>query len=264
MNPDPDLIHYACIAKGTTVLAEFNSKDAALGAIAAKCLAETPPFHATFTHTVRSKTYTFLIDDPVVYFAIFDERLEKSEGLAFLKSVRDAFAGVSKGDKSLESLSSHCYQGEFNPVFRQLLGSGRVHMDAIGSPRGQRLGENGVLQYGSGPLRGRPKPNSEKELKKMKSRLLGEFNFGRRNGVKKEENDECSGGGNGSGSGSSGELSINNKSGVLYSGELLGHQNAKKIWKKQVWFILSLDFVICVILFVVWLWICSGFKCIRS
>ncbi|KAL0340966.1 UNVERIFIED_CONTAM: Phytolongin Phyl2.2 [Sesamum radiatum] len=99
MITDPDLIHYACIAKGTTVLAEFNSKDAALGEIAAKCLEVTPPFHAMFTHTVRSRTYTFLIEDPFVFFAIFDEKMETAERLAFLKSVRDAFAGVAKSTK---------------------------------------------------------------------------------------------------------------------------------------------------------------------
>ncbi|KAK6121817.1 hypothetical protein DH2020_044430 [Rehmannia glutinosa] len=258
MISDPDLIHYACIAKDTIVLAEFNSKDAALGAIAAKCLDKTPPFHATFTHTVRSRTYTFLIDEHFVYFAIFDEKLEKPEGLAFLRSVRHAFGGVSKGEKSLESLGSHCFQGEFNPVFRQLLGSGLYHMEGIGSPTGQRLSQSGILQSGSGPIRGRPKSSGEKGLKKMKNRLLGEFEFdvGRRNG-EKEENDEDGG----NGIGLSREF-IMHKNGGLYSGELSGHQKAKKVWKKQVWVILSLDLIICVILFAVWLWVCSGFKCI--
>lgn len=259
MISDPDLIHYACIAKGTIVLAEFNSKDAELGTIAAKCLDKTPPFHATFIHTVRSKAYTFLIDEPFVYFAIFDDKLEKSEGFAFLRSVRDAFGWVSKGEKSLESLNSHCYQGEFNPVFRQLLGSCLAHMEGVGSPKGQRFEENGISQCGSGPVRGRPKINADKGLKKTKNRLLGGFNFGRRNG-EKEENDE----GEGNGIGSGAEFSLINKNGVLYSGEFTGHQKAKKVWKKQVWVILSLDFIICLILFVVWLWVCSGFKCIES
>ncbi|KAI3471223.1 hypothetical protein Pfo_027886 [Paulownia fortunei] len=255
MISDPDLIHYACIAKGTIVLAEFNSKDAALGAIAAKCLDKTPPFHATFSHTVRSKTYTFLIDEPFVYFAIFDENLEKSEGLAFLNSVRDAFGGVSKGEKSL---GSHCFQGEFNPVFRQLLGSGLDHMEGIGSPTGQRLGQSGILQCGSGAIRGRPKHNGEKGLKKMKNRLLEEFNNARRNGEKKENDED-----GGNGIGLSREF-IMHKNGGLYSGEMSGHQRAKKVWKKQVLVILSLDLIICVILFAVWLWVCSGFKCINS
>ncbi|KAL2249072.1 phytolongin Phyl2.2 [Sesamum indicum] len=253
---DPDLIHYACIAKGTTVLAEFNSKDAALGEIAAKCLEVTPPFHATFTHTVRSRTYTFLIEDPFVFFAIFDEKMESAERLAFLKSVRDAFAGVAKSTKNLKSLNSHCFQGEFNPVFRQLLGLGLDRLEYLESPTGQRLGPSGILH--SDPVMGTSKPNCEKGLTKMKNRLLGELNIGRRNGEKKEDDDD-----GGKGIGLSREFSLlRHKNG--YSAELSSQQKAKKVWKKQVWVILSLDLIICVILFAVWLWVCSGFKCMDS
>ncbi|KAL8519503.1 hypothetical protein ACS0TY_010438 [Phlomoides rotata] len=222
----PDLIHYACIAKGTIVLAEFNTKDAALGEVSEKCLEKTPPFHATFTHTVRSTTYAFLIDEPFAYFAIFDEKLEKSEGLAFLESVRDAFGVVSKDENSL---SCRCFQGEFNPVFRQLLGSGLENLELIGSPNGHRLDESGIH------IRGRPKLNNR------------EF---RRNGEMKEKDENW------------GSLSspVTTKNGGLYS----GHQKAKKVWKKQVWVILSLDVIICIILFVVWLWVCRGFKCIDT
>ncbi|KAL3650560.1 hypothetical protein CASFOL_006963 [Castilleja foliolosa] len=239
MVSDPGLIHYACIAKGTTVLAESNSKDASLGAIAAKCLDNTPPLHARFSHTVRSRTYAFLIDDNFVYFAIFDDKLEKSEGFAFLESVKAAFAGVSKGYKKsgLQNLSSHCFQGELNPVFRQLLGSGLDHVEGLGSPTGQRLSQSGGIQSGPGPIR---------ELNKMKNRLLG--------WAKKEKDEDM---GNG--------LIVHSKNrGLSYSGEISGHQKAKKVWKKQMWYILSLDLVICVILFGVWLWVCSGFKCIDS
>ncbi|KAG8390420.1 hypothetical protein BUALT_Bualt01G0081500 [Buddleja alternifolia] len=258
---DLDLIHYACIAKGATVLAEFNSKDAALGAVAKKCLDNTPPFHATFTHTVRSRTYTFLIDDAAfVYFAIFDEKLEKSEGLAFLKSVRDAFGGVSMDRKRLESLSSHCFQGEFNPVFRHLLGSGLDHMDGIGSPRGQRLGQNGMLHCDLNSIRGRSKPNGVTGLKKMRDRFLGEFNIGKRN-VDKRENVED----DGHEIGISHEFSpLRHKNGGLYSGDHLVHHKAKNVWKKQVWVVLTLDLIICLILFAIWLWVCGGFKCIDS
>lgn len=251
---NPDQIHYICIARGTTVLAEFNSKDAALGAIAARCLENTPSFHATFTHTVRSKTYTFLIDDPFVYFVIFDEKLENSEGLAFLKSVREAFAMVLKGEPKLEKLSSHCFQGELNPVFRHLLGPALYHMDGIGSPTGQRIGQSGFLQSGSGPIRERPKPDGDKGLKKMKNRFLGQFNFA--------GGDDENGG---AGIGLSREFTlIARKSKGLYSGELTPRQKARNVWKKQVWVVVSLDLIFCSILFAVWLWVCSGFKCMAN
>ncbi|XP_057798781.1 phytolongin Phyl2.2 [Salvia miltiorrhiza] len=261
MNSDPGLIYYCCIAKGTTILTEFNSKDAELGEIAAKCLENTPPFHATFSHTVRSKTYSFMIDEPFAYFVITDEKLEKSEGFAFLESVRDAFVKDFNGVNKLDRLSSHCFQGEFNPIFRQLLGPALYHMDGIESPRGQRIGENGSFQYGSGPIRGRSRLSGDKGSGKMKNALLEEFKIGGRNGEKEVDDNS----GNASGNCSSPSFSpTSHKNRGLYSGELNCHQKAKKVWKKQVWVILSLDLIACAILFVVWLWVCSGLKCMES
>ncbi|KAL6508307.1 hypothetical protein OROHE_021849 [Orobanche hederae] len=258
MIPNLDLIHYACIAKGATVLAEFNSKDAALGAVAARCLDKTPPYHAAFTHTVRSRTYTFLIDEPLVYFAIFDARLETSDGLAFLKSARGAFREVfNAGQRKLEKLTSHCFQGEFNPVFRQLLGQSLYNSDGFGSPS-----QYVVSTSGSGPMSGRPRPDGEKMANKMKNRWLGKIKIGRFDGEK--ETDENGG----DGIGLSREFPlISHKNGELYSSEVAaGHHNqkAKKIWKRHVWIVLSLDLVICLILFGVWLWVCSGLKCMDN
>ncbi|KAL1553118.1 phytolongin Phyl2.2-like [Salvia divinorum] len=261
MNSDPGFIYYCCIAKGTSILAEFNSKDAELGAIAAKCLENTPPLHATFSHTVRSKTYAFLIDEPFSYFVIYDEKLEKSEGFAFLGSVRDAFVKDFDGVSKLDRLSSHCFQGEFNPIFRQLLGPAMYQMDGIESPMGHRIGENGSFHCGSGPIRGRSRLGVDKGFVKMKNALLEEFKIGGRNG-EKEVNDNtgnttaiCS---------SPGFSPTSHKNRGLYSGELNCHQKAKKVWKKQVWVILSLDLIACAILFVVWLWVCRGLKCMES
>ncbi|CAI9771999.1 unnamed protein product [Fraxinus pennsylvanica] len=266
MVPDPDLVHYACIAKGTTVLAEFNSRDESLGSIAAKCLEKTPPFHSTFTHTVRRQTYTFLIHDPFAYFAIFDENMENFEGLAFLRSVKEAFDVVYSGDlgkRKLERLTSHCFQGEFSPVFHQLVGPG-PEMDSPGSPVGRRLVQSGVLCSDSGSLRGRSNGDFGK-------RLFGEFKTGGGRGVKgrrhfekklnKDDDDDHEGG---EGIGLSREYSIVMQKNGLYSGELMGQHKAKTVWKKQVWVILSLDLFICAILFIVWLWVCRGFKCIDS
>ncbi|KAL2506588.1 calmodulin binding [Abeliophyllum distichum] len=107
------LVHYACIAKGTTVLVEFNPRDESLSSITATCLEKTPRLHSTFTHTVRAQTYTFLIDDPFAYFTIFDQSMENLKGLAFLKSVKEAFDVVGNEERI------HVYyaHGEDNPTF---------------------------------------------------------------------------------------------------------------------------------------------------
>lgn len=258
MDSDPGLIFYCCIAKGATVLAEFNSKDAELGAIAAKCLENTPPYHATFCHTIRSKTYAFLIDGPIAYFVIADDKLEKSEGFAFLESVKDAFVKDFNGGSKLERLSSHCFQGEFSPIFRQLIGPALYHMDGVESPMGHRIGENGGSQFGSGPIRGRGRLSGDRGSGKMKNAVLEEFKAGGRNGEKEVDHN------NSNAIGLSPEFSPIGHKNRGFSGELTRHRDAKKVWKKQVWVILSLDLIACAILFVVWLCVCSGLKCMES
>lgn len=95
MTWNPNSIIYVCIAKHTTILAEFNSKDAPdLTDLANNCLHKTPPFHSVFSHTVNGNTYMFFISDPFVYFGIFNESLEKPDCLLFLKSVKEAFTSM--------------------------------------------------------------------------------------------------------------------------------------------------------------------------
>ncbi|XP_073146519.1 phytolongin Phyl2.1-like [Henckelia pumila] len=264
----PNVLHYACIAKGTTVLAEFNSRDENLAALASKCLEKTPAFHSTFSHTVRSRTYSFLIEDPFVYFAIFDVTWENSAGLAFLKSVRESFEDVfnsDSGKKRLEHLSSHCLQGEFNPVFRQLLGPALgSEMEVFGSPRGLRMNPNGKLRSGSSSM-GRHKSDAAMRFKMIKKRWFGEFKEKGSINTEKEVENRVSEENGSPGIGSGREFSLVMHQNGVYSSELLGlhnHHKAKKVWKKQVWIVLSLDLIICTILFAVWLWVCSGFKCV--
>ncbi|KZV31023.1 putative VAMP-like protein-like [Dorcoceras hygrometricum] len=264
----PDVLHYACIAKGTTVLAEFNSKDEALGALAAKCLEKTPAFHSTFSHTVRSRTYAFLIDDPFIYFAIFDVKLENSEGFAFLKSVRGSFEDVfnrDSGKRRLEHLTSHCFQGEFNPVFHQLLGPALgTEMEGFGSPGWLTTNPNGMLWSGSRSI-GRHNSDAAMRFKVIKQRWFGEFKEkGRINTEKRGEKRVCEEN-ESPDLGAGREFSLVMHKNGVYSTELLGlhnHHKAKKVWTKQVWIVLSLDLIICTILFAVWLWVCSGFKCV--
>lgn len=267
---DPNLIYYACIAKATTVLAEFNSKDADLGSLAIRCLERTPPLHSVFSHTVRNRTYAFLIDEPFSYFVIFDEKLDNSEGLGFLKSVKEAFNGLkTSANKRLEALTSHCLQGEFNPVFHQLLSPNPV----IGGLDSPSLGisftsdESSDLSRGSGsgpvgmPLLADPVAT----LKKKRRSLFGECSGGeaRKGGdLMSDRGLDPSVDGT---VGLSREFSLIMNKNVLYSGEF-GHSQkaAKKVWKKHVWVVLSMDLIICTILFVVWLCICGGFKCIDN
>ncbi|MCD7458059.1 hypothetical protein HAX54_037080 [Datura stramonium] len=263
MIPDPNLVYYACVAKETVILAEINSKDADLESLALKCLEKTPPLHTFFSHTIRNRTYTFLIENPYVFFAIFDEKVDKSDGLAFLNGVKDAFREVidrSSGKKRLDKLHPHCFQGELNPVFHQLLDSTIDVDEGSNSPRseldhGRSTSLDSVKgkQIGSMPLLA----DAANSFKLKKKRLFGQFK--KRNEEMGEKKVDVSD----DGIRLSREFSVAMQKNGSVHGEG-GHQKAKKVWKKQVWVVLSLDLIVCTILFIVWLCVCRGFKCIDA
>ncbi|XP_071691965.1 phytolongin Phyl2.2-like [Rutidosis leptorrhynchoides] len=214
MNWNPNSILYTCIAIDTTILAEFNSKHADdLTNLATKCLHKTPPFHSTFSHTVNGKTYMFYIQNPFVYFGIFDELLEKPECLSFLKTVKDAFTSTID-HRNHDTLSFHFFQDEFSPMFQRILGFDS-EVDMMSSLNDYHVG------------------NSESLRRK------------KRIGLEDEKSDVYS----------DDDASVSSGCRV---------QKGMYIWKKQVMVVLSVDLVVCVALFIIWLWVCNGFECVAS
>lgn len=253
-----NMIFYACIAKGTTILAEYMSNDEDLGAIALKCLEKTPQFHSMYSHTIRNKTYIYLIDDPFVYFGIFDGNLEKFLCVSFLKSVIDSFNRILDQNplKRLDNLNPHCFQGEFHPVFHQL-----VSILGMESPDSGELGasdESGSLgsmrekRVGLIPLLG----GSEKNVMKKKRRFFGEASGGKKDVPKENKVDVCCDDG----------ITLSREFSLVSSHKngLFVVDKAKRVWKKQLWMVLSLDLIVCCIMFAIWLGICRGFKCISE
>lgn len=251
-NLDPDMVYYACIAKETTILAEFNSKDADLSSKALNYLEKAPEFHLEFSHSVHNMTYVFIFENPYTYFAIFDENLEKPSCISFLESVADSFnLFLDKNPrKRSTSISCHCFQGDFNPVFHQLLAP---HSDLdIVPPNAGKIG-GGSVGNGSTPLLGGS----------TKKRLFGHFIGGNKNknagALKESRVDVSSEHHERLAATLSREFSL---AGSQNKNGLFAADKAKRVWKKQVWMVLSLDLVVCVILFLIWLWICQGFECL--
>ncbi|GAA0141388.1 hypothetical protein LIER_35383 [Lithospermum erythrorhizon] len=268
-----NLILYACIAKEKTILAEFNAKDHPdLSLLALKCLEKTPPLHSVFSHTIRGKTYMFLIIKPFTYFAIYDENLENPIGLAFLDSIKEAFSDVGLIHKELDSLCSHCFQGEFNPVFHQLLtvsGEMEVQQRGVKFVPERTSSMDSTKRIGKVPLL-----SDHGEMltlkKKKKRRFLDDLLWMRKakdRGERKvdvcdDDDSSCGSMHNSNNNNNNRGLSCN-QSGLLGSVDpVIFEKQAKKSWQKHVWIVLSLDLVICLILFSVWLWVCRGFKCI--
>lgn len=87
-----NLVYYASVARGSTVLADYKKSKEDLADIAvAECLEKVPPFHNKFTYTMKQRMFIFLMDGPLTYCAIVDEALGKLKGTQFLELVRDEF-----------------------------------------------------------------------------------------------------------------------------------------------------------------------------
>ncbi|KAK7350981.1 hypothetical protein VNO77_10088 [Canavalia gladiata] len=218
MISNPELIYYACIARSTTILAHHQKEeDPIMEALASECVAQAPPNHSLFTHTVNNRTYTFLIDPPFVFFAIFDHHLLKSQTLPFLHRMRSSFQKTLSSSK--HNFAPLSFQPQFHSIFHEAL-----HFDP----------NNVATATDTSP----PLPKPPQGLKKKKRPLDS-----------KEPASAML------------DLSDDVVSLPPVKPPLVDRQKAKHVWKKHVWVVLLLDLFVCAVLFVIWLWVCSGFKC---
>ncbi|TKY73016.1 hypothetical protein E2542_SST01763 [Spatholobus suberectus] len=92
-------------------------------ALTSHCVAQAPPNHSLFSHTVKNCPYTFLKDPPFVLFAIFD--LPQSQTLPFLHHIRSSFR---------QTLSSSTPQ--FNSIFCKALHFDPDNLLPLNPPQG--------------------------------------------------------------------------------------------------------------------------------
>lgn len=270
MISDPDLVRYACIAhrdhndsSDPVILAEFNSADSSLQDLAHQCLRKAPPHHSVFSHSYRNQTYSFLFENPFIFFGIFDSNVPKSDQFRFLGRLKEVLHHLVRGNPNHHKFTPCCFQGELHPIFHKLmsesfdlgslhLGSNGVH--GIGSP----LDVSGPV---SGPSKGRkilsvPLFTPSKMGYKMK-RFCGEGMSESKESLVDTKADFSDAGIEGDGK----SREITGQNGVFYVDG--GRQRATRIWRRHVWIVLTLDLAVCLILFGIWLFVCRGFECIE-
>ncbi|XP_010537081.1 PREDICTED: phytolongin Phyl2.2-like isoform X2 [Tarenaya hassleriana] len=259
MISNPSLLFYTCIAKGMVVLAEFSSEPG-IEATALRCIENSPPNHSMFSHTVRKRTYAFSIDDPFVYFAIFDEDMEKSESLWLLNRLKSIMKDLMKSESvdSLDNLTSHCLQSKLDPVFAAIVGIDvDLDMDLLGSPKSVEMDSSRNTSIDSSKGRRAVRtPLLAKPLKVLKKKKRQQTGTNGEDETSKDSDRKL----DFSGDGSSDVLSKDLRNGLLHDHH---KQKAKRIWRKHVWMVVMFDLLICAILFGIWLWVCQGFQCIE-
>ncbi|KAG1335009.1 phytolongin Phyl1.2 [Cocos nucifera] len=236
---DNPIIFYACVAKGPTVLAEISSS--AAGDLAAQCLAAAPRFHRLYSHTAGGRIYAFLMENPLIFFAIADETLGKPQVLLFLRRLRDAFfasftIGIGGGD---EHPSPLCFQGEFLPELRRLVLPLSFQGDKPPSPAA--ADPPPPASCGSESEKKAPK---ETKKKKKKSKVT-------------TEEDSIS-------SIASFDSEAESRIEILAADADPRTKTVLGVWGQHVRTVVLIDLAFCSLLFGIWLSVCRGFHCIGS
>ncbi|BAT78838.1 hypothetical protein LR48_Vigan04g153800 [Vigna angularis] len=215
MISNPELIHYACIARSDTILAQHQSdKEPNMEALAAQCVAQAPPNHSLYSHTVNNRTYTFLIDPPFVFFLISHHTLLKSQTLPFLHRIRSSFRQTLPSSvQSHHHFTPLSFQPQFYSIFDHALTNDSQDRALRSEP----------------PLNPPPQGLKKKKRPNDAPATLDVSDDVSLSPLKHQPHDR--------------------------------HTKAKHVWKKHVWLLLLLDLFVCAVLFLIWLWVCSGFKC---
>lgn len=290
-----NLVYYFCVSRGPVIIAQYNDLgDAELQAIAVECLDSAPPFHSRFTHTTKNKRYSFLMDSEYVYYAIVDEALGKVKVFAFLEQVRDEFKRLLKAKGLLNSKDEtlqDCGLGDdFAPTFRRLVAplvgipqteKFRMEEEAASARQEEDETETEVCSpTASAPLYGKPQPDSKPRKDKKSLCSISPLMLKANKHEKKKVRDQVTqvreimmeSSGRPLDNGQKLEVTVDGNTGGASALSLQrtasmrtkGQQIAQRMWWRNVRVVLLLDFVVCTVLFIVWLCICRGFKCISD
>lgn len=271
-------VYYCCVSKGNRILYAYSGGDHEIENLATLCLDKAPPFHKWYFETSGKRTYGFLIEDGYVYLTIVDESLGSPGVLQFLEHLRDEFKKIArKGSRgSLSSMNSVGLQEQLVPVIHRLITSlenvslgasnwtadtrPSLHPGLSPSP-GTANGQTEVATSTKAPLLGK---SNKQEKKKAKDHVIAmrdiELEERRRSadrGVNLDSSTLDSNNHGGAGS----SIALQRDSGSMRIRS--GSQSIRKKWCRQVRIVLAIDAAVCVVLFVVWLLICRGIKCIR-
>ncbi|KZV37342.1 putative VAMP-like protein [Dorcoceras hygrometricum] len=273
-------ISYCCISKGVQVLFKYNNcGDHEIESLAAICVEKAPPYHKWYFQTMNQRTFGFLMDDVYVYFAIASESVGNSGVLRFLNKLRDEFRRLAKRgggsfSRSLTNSNSLRLQEQLLPVVSHM-----VHF--ISESVTQRPAETGpspICDIANGhehieggasskaPLLGKSNKQEKKKKKMTKDHVISvrgdtEIEDHRRS-IERVVNVEPVGL-DSIRQGGSRDLASPLRKDLNIARIRPSSQNLHKKWCRQVRIVLAIDAAICGVLFVIWLFICHGTKCMR-
>lgn len=257
-------IYYCSVSRSDNglVLFSYSNGDEEIENLAAACEERAPLFHRWYSHTAGKKTFAFVLDDGYVYFSIADERLGNQGILQFLKHVKDEFKKMAKKySKEIASSISRParLQEKFTSIVIRLITlQESVSESGIIWPAGTPSPLNGQMEapYATHtPLLG--KSNGKKKSRDNVTRRERDIELEER----RKSPDDCvkvdlTGF----------ETSTRSASPLPKDFRHLKRSGSQIIganFCRQVRIILAIDAVVCIILLVIWLFVCHGIECVR-
>eukprot|EP01018_Ginkgo_biloba_P032974 Gb_02575 [translate_table: standard] len=212
---------YSLVSRGTVVLAEYTSFSGNFSTIAIQCLQKLPSNSNKFTYTCDGHTFNYLVDEGFTFLVVADEALGTQVPFAFLEHVKEDFKQHYGGGMS-DAAVAHSLDKDYGPKLRD-------HMQyCMDHP--EEMSKLSKIKAQVSEVKGIMMDNIEKVLDRgEKIELL----------VDKSEN-------------------------LRFQADNFqrqGRQLRRKMWLKNFKVKLMVLSIFIVIILIIWLAICRGFKC---
>ncbi|KAM3338235.1 phytolongin Phyl1.1 [Capsicum galapagoense] len=241
-------VYYCSVSKGVQLLYTYNGGDHEIENLAALCLERVPPFHKWYFQTMAKKTFGFLMEsEGYVYFAIVDEGFGNVKVLRFLEQLKDEFRKVAKKGScwTMSNLNSLCLQGDLVPVISPCNDASR-QIEGGASTNALLLGKQSRI-----------------EKKKMNDHVIAMRDAEVEEHRKSTELVKVDPGVIDTSDQGTAVSPIMSQKELCLVRSMTSSQNFQKRWCRHVRVVLAVDAVVCLVLFVIWLIICDGTKCLH-
>uniref|UniRef100_A0A0C9S681 TSA: Wollemia nobilis Ref_Wollemi_Transcript_15413_1372 transcribed RNA sequence n=1 Tax=Wollemia nobilis TaxID=56998 RepID=A0A0C9S681_9CONI len=212
---------YSFVARGAVMLAEFTEFTGNFTSIAYQCLQKLPSTNNKFTYSCDRHTFNYLVEDGFTYGVVADEAVGRQVPMSFLERIRDDFKKRYSGGRA-EIAMANSLNKEFGPKLKE-------HMDYC-AEHPEEISKVAKVKAQVSEVKGVMMDNIEKVLDRQeKISVL----------VDKTEN-------------------------LRYQADTFHQQGAqirRKMWFQNMKMKLIVLGIVLVLILIIWLSICKGFKC---
>ncbi|PIA28226.1 hypothetical protein AQUCO_07200106v1 [Aquilegia coerulea] len=230
---------YSFVARGNVVLAEHTSFSGNFSTIAVQCLQKLPSNSNKYTYSCDGHTFNFLIDNGFVFLVVADEAVGRSIPYVFLDKVKEDFKqryGASIGSEGPHALADEEDEDLFEDRF-----SIAYNLDREFGPR---LKEH--MEYCMSH------PEEISKLSKLKAQITEVKGIMIDNIEKVLDRGEKI------------ELLVDKTENLQFQADSFqrqGRQLRRKMWLENLRMKLMVGGVVLVVIVILWLMVCKGFKC---